>query len=345
MLNTFWLQNVLPAMMMMTNQLSAVAMYQVMVIGTFFDAKMQLETQQLLQRLQAEAHKDYHPSEGICTIGTNVRSLAASERRSEMTSLLMSRRFLDRQLRNASTAGGTADTDVTARIQHFRDTYCNPADNNGALEALCGTTGGPTARQNKDIDFTRTIATPLTLNVNFTAGAGTPTPDEEDVLAMAANLYAHRLLPSDLQDNILRDEQLYLDFRALAAKRSVAQNSFNALVGMKAEGSVNDEQYMYAILEELGISDNAEIVRLLGENPSYYAQMELLTKKALQSPQFYINLYDKPTNVTRKGVALQALSLMQNRDLFKSSLRTEAILSLLLELELEDEQNTIGAKN
>ena len=62
--------------------------------------------------------------------------------------------------------------------------------------------------------------------------------------------------------------------------------------------------------------------------------MEVLTKKIFQRPEFFTDLYDKPANVARKGVAIQAIALMQDRDLFKSNLRNEAMMSILVELEL-----------
>ena len=69
--------------------------------------------------------------------------------------------------------------------------------------------------------------------------------------------------------------------------------------------------------------------------------MEVLTKKIYQNPDFYTNLYDKPANVERKGVALQAIGLMQKFDLFKSYLRNEASLSILLELAVMDLQEEV----
>jgi hypothetical protein len=45
----------------MTKQMTTVGLQATKVIGTFFDAKHQLETQRLFQTLMAEAHKDYQP--------------------------------------------------------------------------------------------------------------------------------------------------------------------------------------------------------------------------------------------------------------------------------------------
>ena len=80
---------------------------------------------------------------------------------------------------------------------------------------------------------------------------------------------------------------------------------------------------------------------ILGKNPSYDAQMEVLTKKIFQDSEFYIDTYDKPSNVARQEVAIQAIELMQKRDLYRSFLRSEIIASVMLETALLEEQDRI----
>ena len=88
---------------------------------------------------------------------------------------------------------------------------------------------------------------------------------------------------------------------------------------------------MKSFLREFDFADDAEIHAYLGERPSYYAQMEVLTKKLYQHPNFYTNLYDKPVNVDRMGVAMDALSLMNQRDRYDSMLRREMLNAMLIE--------------
>lgn len=342
MVDTFFKQYLLPAMMMMTEQLTTVAMQQMFIVGGFFDAKQQLETQRLFQQLQAQAHKDYHPSEGVCEFGTAARALGASDRKAEFNMIALSQHSMQRQLlsNKGSSGVGTAG-DISDRVEKFKTTYCDPADNNSGLDTMCGS-GGAAERRNKDVDYTRMIEAPLTLKVDFTSGS-TASADEEDVLAMSKNLYAHTLFRT-LPETYLKtgkNQEKYLDGRAVMAKRSVAQNSFDAIVGMKSEGSGGSSAFLGAILKELAMPDD-EIKDVLGsEKPSYFAQMELLTKKIYQNPDFYTNLYDKPVNVARKGVAMQAIQLMQDRDLYRSQLRTESMLSVLLEIEISKIQDTV----
>ncbi len=346
----FWQENLLPAMMAMAEQLGAVAMQQMTILGAFIDAQEQLETQRLFQQLMARAHKDYHPSIEMCEFGTRIKSLAATERRGELATYALSQRSQDRNLGNANVAGyGGPRSDIKNRVNQYLSRYCDRRDNNDSLDLIC-TTGNAAAdreRYNKDIDFPRTIAHPWTINVNLT-NAGAATPHEEDVFALAENLYSFdtydRVKAKTLENNpnrlVTGAQQAYLDMRSRVAQLSVAEASYNALVGLKAEGTGGSRTFMEAFLQQLGVPA-ADTTALLGNNPSYDAQMEILTKKAYQDPRFYTNLYDKPANVERKGAAIQAIGLIQKFDLFKSYLRTEASLSILLELAVEDLQNEI----
>ncbi len=346
LVEVYFKQYILPAMAMATEQMSAVAMMQMMIVGSFLDAKNQLETQRLFQTLAARAHKDYQPSEGLCTLGSSMRSLAASDRNADLTARLLSQRSMDRQLlnMNANSSEGQKE-DREGRLEKFRTTYCDRNDNNRGLTTVCAG-AVPQERKNKDVDFTRTVMTPMSLDINFSDT--TTTPDEEDVLALMSNLYAHTvydpITAAKLRipgANAMANRQLLLDMRSIVAKRSVAEQPFHAIIGMKTSGTTSvSRDYMREILEEMGIPAT-EAETIIGPNPSYYAQMEILTKRVFQRPEFFVDLYDKPANVARKAVALQAISLMQKRDIFKSALRNEAIISVLLELELMKSQNAV----
>lgn len=366
MISVFFEDNILPAMMLMTEQLTVVAMSQVQIFGSFLDAKQQMETQRLLQELQARAHKDYHPSIGMCEFGSSVKSLAASERKAEVNALVLSQRSQDRQLGSTYTSAsyGTG-LDKESRLQFFKDVYCNPRDQNNGLWLMCRNTATPGAtagsalvrnRMNLDIDYGRLIDSAWTLEADFTDAD--LRQDERHIMALAANLYAHDVFtrvppsllnePTDdrINETMTDMQKAYMDMRSIVAKRSVAENSYNAIVGMKMSGTEGSRDYLEALLRELGIDTTDEFTEYFGnraqdQNPSYYAQMEVLTKKIYQNPDFYTNLYDKPANVARKNVALQAIGLMQKFDMFKSYLRSEATLSVLLELAVIDLQERV----
>lgn len=357
----FFEQHILPALQLFAEQISAAAMGQVVSVGMFLDAKHQLETQRMFQEMTARAHKDYHPSEGMCTFGTNVRSLAASDRNVDLTAMGISTRVLQRELLSGSAiAGGGQTSDYLSRIAQFRNVYCDAADNGMGLALMCPG-GAPTiGRRNRDINYTAALETPLTLELDLTAegdpdhehnrdGMQTVSPDEEDIFALSANLYAHNVAPTIPQSFLSNEDGVanaqgvnhYMNIRAIAAKRSVARNSFAAVAAMKSQGETQVQPYLYAIMREMGIEEE-QVPQYLGVRPSYYAQMEILTKKLYQNPSFYTELYDKPANVDRKLVSMQAIDLMQRRDIYRSVLRSEAILAVMLETALGEQQDKVS---
>lgn len=355
LVSRWYIDNMLPALMSMTSQMTAAALYQVETFGMMLDAKHQLETQRLFQQMTARAHKDYQPSEGLCEFGTNTRSLAASERRADLSKVAFAERMLQRSLKSGDTlAVAGSVSDKASRLQQFLDEYCDKNDNGkaegnkGGLEILCKKSIKP-ERQNKDIDFTRTLDTPLSLDVDFTLAENTN--DEKDVFALAANLYAHDI-PEKMGRSLLASSDgdvrpdgypLYMDLRSITAKRSVAQNSVAAMAAMKSRGAKDVAPFLKAFIKDLGL-DETEINKLIGEEPSYFAQMEVLTKKVYENPVFYANLYDKPANVERKIAVMEALEIMQDRDIYDSLLRGEAVLAVYLETLLGTEQERVSSE-
>lgn len=351
---TWWIdeiftKHILPSMALMSSQLTTIAAQQTHMIGAFFDAKHQMETQRIFQQLMADAHKDYQPSEGLCEIGTNVRSLAASEKKTSASKAIINTRLMDRQLSSTdSLSSADNDSDLYGRTVNFIYKYCNKADNTGGLDYLCLNGSKFPARYNKDINFTKTVESNLTLDIDPTT-TDTSQVDKEDVLALSANLFAHAPL-ANLAPRLLATENgtprsvanRYMDLRAVAAKRSVAINSFSSLIAERASGDKEVAPFLKKLVTELGIPDE-DVEEILGKNPSYFAQMEVLTKDAYQNPVFYTELYDKPANVLRKSATIRAISLMQERDLYESQLRSEAVLAVMLESMLETEQDRVEA--
>lgn len=357
----------------MTEFLSAMGMYQMEILGAMLDAKHQLETQRLFWQLHAEAHKDYHPSDEICWMGTSARSLAASEARGLFNKTVLADRTMDRQLGNANMNGAeSVQRDKASRWNQFVRTYCDPRDNywvgpGTGLDLACdhdGPGGAATRgatnpdRKNIDIDFTRMIDEPRTLAVNFEGPSAIPLPaDEEDVLAMSSNLYGHNVLTRNISRRHTTSrtgQKLYMQLRSVAAKRSVAQNTYNSIVGMKSEGTSDTSlvsggppltrSFLAAAFKQLmptGTPDS-EIYAVIGENPSYYAQLEVLSKKIYQNPDFFSGLYDKPANIARKSTAMKAIDLMLDRVIYESELRQEMLLSVLLSSYSRDNYRTLN---
>ena len=351
--------NYIASLMIMAEQLTTTMMHQVFLIGTFFDAKHQLELQRYFQEKIADAHTQYHPSIQLCSFGTNIRSLAASETQADANAHILSQRMQERNTLSIDTLAHDGPiSDKASRIIRFKETFCNPNANNGDMIHICGfdndgdtdietAGGGPPERVDKDIDYMRTIGGRYTIDVDFTDG--TTTPDEEDIIALTQNLFSHDVF-QPISSAILIKQQgkaAFQDMRSVQAMRSVINDSYAKLIGMKAHGSPDSTalvgDYMNNIMLDLGIP-NAELQEFLGDNPSYFAQMEVLTNKMFQHPTFFVNLYQTPENVERTTVAIQALELMHDRDRFEASLRREMLISMLLELALRDEQEAVNNK-
>ena len=339
-----YIYNLYPqSLMLMTEQMSNVAMFQMLHVGKMFDAKLHLESQRLFNELQNEAAKDYQPSDSFCYFGTNVRSLAHSENLSLAQQASLNQIAMTRQLGNvnSSPTAGYGAGDRRARWDMFVAQYCDPHDNNwqGATTGLvdvCNTGAADTERTNIDVDFGRLIDSSRYLEINYNDNV--TTADEQDVISLGNNLYGNKAPDGDIRFMDRSSVQhYYMSLRSVIAKRSVAQNTYNALVAMKSAGSGggNSPDFFHALVRDLGMSVS-DIEEIFGENPSYYGQLEAVGKKIFQSTDFFADLQDKPMNVKRKKAALNAIELMLDRAIYESELRHEMILSVLLSSNLED---------
>jgi len=325
---------------LMTTDLTSTMMQQVFAVGTFFDAKDQLEAQRLIQEKTAQAHKDYQPSLQMCEVGTFVRNLANTEKRAELTKTAMSQSSLSRMLGtgDVSTYGGIA-SDRKSKMIAYLDTYCSKDDNGKQNAEICNNTDR--SRANADINFTQNVGIPLTIPFNMLDGD--TKPEEENLFMMLDYLFMAKSFPNVSKSVIdgLPFQRVYQNMRSLIAMRSVAQNSMAHIIAEKTESPEDAEEtvtpFIYALMKELGIGTN-DIEGAIGKNPSYYAQMEVLTKKIYQHPEFISNLYDKPANVKRLKAAMTAIKLMQDRDIHNAIMRREMLMSMLLEIKLRENQ-------
>lgn len=339
LVDDFYKQTVLPSLMKFSEQMSLTAMHQLLAIGGFFDAKEQLETQRDLEVLQARAHKDYHPSDDFCWIGTNVRSLSDSQNIADQSAYFLNQNALARHMRREDTIASQSRAPFEAEIlfNNYIQNYCDPMDyaqneeGNTFFGDLCS---APAERRNLDIDYMRLVEENRTLDVDFSDNQVSD-DDEKDVLALTRNLFgAIQPVPTPTS------REQFMDIRAAIAKRSVAEHSFHSIIGLKAAGSEsNAAEFMGAVMKELGVGldDEAEIYEMIGEQPSLFAQWEILFKRIMQNPDFYANLYDKPANVARKSVALKALETMLDRAIYESQTRQEMMMSVMLSTELDEQ--------
>lgn len=342
--DTFWAKKLKPALSEMTNQINKGLLTNTAQIGSFVDAQNNIASMTALQTQAAESANTFAPSEQLCRFASLGQSLAASESKAKANRAILVKRSQDRQLGAQGTPGASGgNADQTARMRNIMTRYCDARDNNGQMKVLCKN-GGEDRFLNADIDYSGSFDAKPTLNIDLTADKTTPSDDEQTIFALSDNLFGHEIAPRPNPSALKSGDRMndssisYMDMRALIAKRSVAENSFNTLVGMKAQGAPGSKSFIASVLKELGVSDQGTL-KYLGGNPSYDAQMEVLTKKIYQNPAFYVNLMDNPANVQRQYAAMQSFGLMQQRDIFDSILRSEMLLSMIVELEIEKYQD------
>jgi hypothetical protein len=359
-LGSFYSGTAEPALRDMATQFSQAWLFRARMIGGFYDAQNHHNAQLDLQKLQAEALRDYTPSEAVCQFGTLSRSLAATTERARTNQIALSEIGLARNLGRSNSLGGVGrGQDVFHRMTSFIQTTCDNSGNDNALVVLCAA-AVTNDRYNRDVDYARTLAVPETLRIDFTNNA--LTPSEHDLILLGHNLYGNRQFQTRLGAFDLKSgsgQNLYSLVRSVTAKRAVAQNSFSAYAGMKAMGSPASRTHVNTVLTSLGMPEGdrnsylATITPTGGGaaqpgNPSYYAQMDIMTKRIYQNPGFYAQLMDKKANVSRQQAAMEGLELMQGRDIFTSMSRSEQLLSVLVEIEamkLQDKvQNNVRSK-
>jgi len=315
-----------------TESLSKLAYHHAAAIGKLFDAKNQLETQRLMEKLKFEASKRYQPSESFCWFGTGVRSLQSAEAKTRFTAQGANETSLSDQLgKKYMASAGSKIEDLSNRWRKYTETYCRTSDNNNGLKMACGSSGD---RPNRDLQYTALINNPRTIQADFSTSS--LNEDAQDILAMRKNLYGHDVPSRQISSlSTIKAQRSYMKMRSLLAKRSVATSSFNAILALKSEGEQSPVSgNLQAILEGLGAENAAAFD--IGEKPSYYAQLEILSKRIFQNPRFYASLYESPENVARKSAALKTIELMLERAIAESETRQEMIMSVLLSSRLQD---------
>lgn len=330
------LQLWISSLMLMAEQLSVTMIYQVQSIGMLLDAKHQQETQREIQERSAEAHKKYQPSEGMCTIATLTRDLPSAERSGALTKEAL----VTYMTQSAQELDPVARSLTQAR--NYMGRFCNPADNGNGLGALCPE-AAPQDMQNADINYTRTVDMRLSLDLNFSDNI--TTDDEIRVLALLDNLISHEVMPHANEIVMAKASWQYQHFRmrSIEALRSLARNSIATVISFRTANLNTEESiapYARAVLVELGMS-NADILQYLGENPSYWAYMELVINMLAQ-----MDLTDTPANIARIDAAVTNLKNVQQRYINKTEERRTVLLGAMSEMGIrkQDEKAVSNAE-
>ena len=345
LLGTYWTETVEPGLRALLSKISVTMQQQSATRGGFTDAAGNMNAITALQEGQAESARNYLPSEQLCRFASLSEGLGYNDVKRSTNQIQLATIGLKRNLgsEGAAAEDGSAG-DNRARRDVFIKEYCIP---NQGMTEMCGTS--PTRifgsvprdqRYTRDVSYTRVIEDANTIDIDPVAEIN-PTATNQDITTLAANLYGARQIANRFTRSQMGDADNYNAFlttRAVAANRSVAENTYTTISAMKAKGSAQPQPFMKALLTELGVDANAAGGKL-GPRPSYYAQMDFLTKKIYQDPVFYINLMEGKTNVSRQSAAMEGIEIMQDRDLYQSMRRSEMLMALLVELQSRDMMN------
>lgn len=304
-------------------------------MGGFLDTRDMLDSLRTLQMSMVRTLRNYAPSDAVCRFGTLTKSIASADSVAKKNQLAFGKILMDRHNQKEGTIYSDAGRGIVAMMVDFKDKYCSVKDNNTFLNGYCKAAVATSDQiYNRDVDFTRVFDVPLTLDADF--ADSTLTNDKQTVIALFENLSMESPLMTSSNGDFNPSNSLQTqDIRSVAAMREVAANSFAALVGQKAKTPSQASSYMTQMIQQLGLNATSA-QKLLGANPSYFAQMEVLTKKLFQNPSFYANLYDSEANIDRQRVAMKAIELQQDRDFLESLRRREMLLSVLLNARLQE---------
>ena len=333
----------------LTEQMSAVSITVTGIIGTFFDAKHQMQVQTLLDQYYIDARRDYQPSTALCRFGSTRTGLISSDLRGHVNTEILAQSATLRETLNRSRMPlkDIAD-EVRSRVFQFQRVYCNPHQLGGTLggttgaEAVEGICDNATSPPFYDIDmnYTRLIDNNLTLDVNLTDDE--LTDDERDVRSLMNNLFSYKTFPVMTNDFFLNNNnaEKMVKMRSIMASRSLARNSLSHIIGKRSRGTGVPDSFISDYLKTMGYT-TSDVQEMMGEDPSYEAQMEFLTKKMYQQPNFINSLIDTPENVKRQDTAILASKLMLDRDISEALQRRELLMSAILNELLKDEEEFI----
>jgi hypothetical protein len=310
------------------------------------DAQNATKYQLALDQENASLVQQGQVSQGVCSHATAANSLFASERKATINTKILSNILKDQDLLNASgvTKNG-ALRDKEARQADIMQYYCDPSAYASSQDYKKECKAKNPALFDKDIDATYFLSTVQTLKLNWNDSK--TSDDERAAMAFAQYLYNNQgndridLTPDD-QGNPKNINE-FMEARSLQAIRNVARNSYLKQIGLKSSGAGGNTEFLKAAFNNLGVPA-ADIKDIVTDNPSYYAQMGVLTKTLLQNPQFYVNTGVGSTNLIQLSQTLAAVHSMQKRDIFEAFRRREMLMSLLAELKIRNKQTTIASQ-
>ena len=247
---TWWHTGIKPLLTGMTQELTAGGWFPALEFGAQTDGRLQNETILQMQIMTAEATKRHLPSVSMCKFASLNKSMAQADMRAKMVHNVLNEYSLGRRLGQSETIGASRSRDIQSRVKTALELHCNKAEFGGEMSFLCGAGTSTNGRTSRDINYTNTVDAPDTIHMSLDSGINVAANQSEliDVVALKSLLYSNDLAPrvdgSALTWYYKGGQSAYMDWRSTQAKRSVAENSFDALIGMKAaSGTAVTNQY------------------------------------------------------------------------------------------------------
>lgn len=335
-----------PQMALGTDEHTAHELVKGALSGNLLDAMTRLKFLDTQKQAASAVLVESKSSEGLCRMASLAQSIAANDQRRKVNQLVFSEIGLARANgKQGSISARDTVTDTNERLNVFKGEFCRGSDFNNGLTEFCGLTlsrfsqgNKQFLQQNADINFAESFALRPNLNIDFIdndKAQNTLTMDEQTMIAMSYNLYRNDPVAPRFAEGDIDSIDYMRNFRSKLAMQSLVQNSFYAQVAERSAGSGKAVPSMQALVRELG-------AKSLPANPSYYQQMQFLTKDLYKNSNFYGTLMEGKTNVARQSAFMDAVDLMQDRDIYLSSLRTELLLASLVELKIRPKLETIA---
>ncbi|MEZ0260126.1 MAG: hypothetical protein ACAH80_03910 [Alphaproteobacteria bacterium] len=327
-IDTFWWYNLRPAMMAMTDQLTAIDTFKHSQLGMMADATASNRTSREHMKNDIKAHRNQRPGENVCRAGTVMGGMTRSStfRRAYETAAT-----LESAPRSANRAGtpaarGTA-ADMNRAWSNYVTNYCDPNDNAGVPGCtapgtlVVGGVGGIA----RDMDVTGEIFMKDTIDIRV---ADTKKVIDDLIINLAEPLVKEPVSGVAMRSG--QGQENFLESQAYKAKRQAVYDLLYYVVARRTPGT-DMQQFLRPIREAAGMD-----AAYISDNPSHNEVLKVMTSERFRTGQLSIEQIDEPENNAREMVIQQAFQAMLMADQLDLMDRYGLILAAQVGPEVKD---------
>jgi len=298
-IETMWVDAILPALQGMTRQLNTMMADQSRALASFTDAANLNRTISALKERDIDRHRALSPGENVCAGSTVAGGLtrAASFRRAYNAAAPAEQAGRSGNVVGMPAATGKA-AESDARFEKYAARYCNKNDNNGASGCA-----GDGLFVGLDIDPAGTIFAKETIDVKNSETRKTV----DDLIENIAEPFVKDTVPPGAVDSATGREAI-LAAESYKARRQVIYDSLYHVVSRRVPGSSMGE-FVTPIRLAAGIDP-----ALISDNPSHNEIMQAMMSERFRSGKYVLEQIAEPENNAREMVIQQAFQLMQMSD-------------------------------